>query len=214
MNQKTLKKLFYTGLAFCLLSTGISLQIKAGIGQSLFNAFSMLFSDLFQIQIGSVINFFNLIFFILYLFMKSFRIELKDALQILAILLNGLLINVLSSVVFSQFTVESYPIKIALFLLGITLSSISLGAILAMGIVRFPLEGLCLELSEKLSLSLSLVRKRFDLFFLASTLILTLIAHQPLYIREGTIMSFFLLSKIMGASYDFILNRKTLKAPI
>lgn len=89
-------------------------------------------------------------------------------------------------------------------MLGLFIASISLGAILAMGIVQFPLEGLCIVLSQKLKCSLMKIRMRFDIIFLASTILLTLITNHTLYIREGTVISFFLLSRFMGFSYDFL----------
>jgi uncharacterized membrane protein YczE len=72
-----------------------------------------------------------------------------------------------------------------------------------MEIIRFPLESLCIVLSQKLKCSLTKVRMRFDIFFLVSTLLLTIITNRTFYIREGTVISFFLLSKLMGFSYDF-----------
>lgn len=88
-------------------------------------------------------------------------------------------------------------------MLGLSLASISLCAILAMEIIQFPLESLCLVLGKKLECSLTVIRMRFDIFFMIATLILTLITNHTLYIREGTIISFLLLSRLMGFSYYY-----------
>ena len=198
-----IKKTLYSAITFLLLSIGISLQIKAGIGQSMFNAFCVLFADLFRIKIGSMINFFNLLFFIFYLFIKPSRPDLKDFMQIIATVFNGYLINILTYSIINHIIIQTYCLKIFTFMLGLFLASISLGAILAMDIIKFPLESLCIVLSQKMKCSMTKVRLHFDAFFLISTLIFTIITNQPLNIREGTVISFFLLSRLLGFSYDF-----------
>lgn len=197
------KKILNSAFAFLLLALGISLQIKAGIGQSMFNAFSMLLSNLIHIEIGTMINFLNLLFFIIYVFIKSSPLRLQDFIQIIATMVNGYVINLFTYTIFNHITIQYYYLKVFIFLLGLLLASISLGAILAMGMIRFPLENLCILLSEKLKCSLTRVRMCFDFFFFISTLTVTIINNQTLYIREGTIISFFLLSKLMGLSYEY-----------
>ena len=201
-----IKKLIYSFFAFLLLSLGISLQIKAGIGQSMFNAFSMLWSGLFGIEIGTMINIFNLLFFIIYLIIKSSHPNVTDFVQILAIMINGFMINFFTYSIWNHIVMYTYLERILFFIAGLFLASLSLGAILAIGFIRFPLESLCIEMSQKHNYSLTKVRMGFDLFFLVSTLIFTFITNQPLYIREGTIISFFLLSRLIGFSYDFCKN--------
>jgi hypothetical protein len=71
-----------------------------------------------------------------------------------------------------------------------------------MAIIQFPLESLCILLGEKLG-EMSVLRMRFDIFFAIGTLTIALITHHSLYIREGTVISFFLLSKLIGVSYYF-----------
>jgi len=210
---KNIKKALYSIIAFLLLGIGISLQIKAGIGQSMFNAFSMLFADLFHIEIGTMINVFNMLFFIIYLYVKPSPPNRKDLIQIIATMLNGYVINLFTYTVFHYIVLSSYYLKVLTFMLGLFLASVSLGAILAMGMIRFPLESLCLELGQKLNCSLTKIRMRFDVFFLVSTLLFTAVTRHTLYIREGSIVSFFLLSKLMGFSYERLLKLHQNKIP-
>lgn len=203
MLPKYMKKTLYSAITFLLLGLGISLQIKAGIGQSMFNAFSMFLADLYHIEIGTMINFLNLLFFAIYLYMKPSHLNLKDFMQIIATMVNGYIINLFTYSIFNHIIIQSYCLRVLTFTLGLFLASISLGAILAMEIIRFPLESLCIVLSQKLKCSLTKVRMRFDIFFLVSTLMFTIITNRTLNIREGTVISFLLLSRLMGFSYDF-----------
>lgn len=190
-------------LCFSILSLGIALQIKAGIGQSVLNALALKLSDLFGLEIGSVLNIINTIFFISYLYMKNFQIDKYDILQIITTILNGIFINIFLYIVFKNLIITFYPLKILVFILGIFLSSISLGAVLALGVLKFPLESFCLILVERLGRKLADVRLIFDSLFILCILGLSLIFGGRLYIREGTVISFFLLSKLVGYSYDF-----------
>jgi len=193
----------YSTIAFTLFSLGVSLQIKGNIGQAMFNAFSMLLADLSQIEIGTMINLFNIVFFVIYIYLKPSRLDLKDLMQFAAILANGYLINLFTYSLLSNIELQTYSMRVLIFMLGMIIAPLGLGAILAMGIVSFPLESLCMVLSQKRKWSLTKVRLGFDIFFLVSTLLLTLITKETLYIREGTLISILLLSKLMGLSYDF-----------
>ncbi|MFZ5351813.1 MAG: YczE/YyaS/YitT family protein [Bacillota bacterium] len=197
------KKLLYSVLAFMMLGLGISLQIKAGIGQSMFNAFSLILADLFNLEIGTVLNFLNMLFFIIYLIIRRSHINRRDIIQITATIANGYIVNLFVYFVLSHLIIHAYFLRILTFILGLILASLSLGAILAMEIIQFPLESLCIELGKKLRCNLTTIRMRFDIFFMISSLILTSISNLGLYIREGTIISFFLLSRLIGISYYF-----------
>lgn len=199
-----MKKILYSILAFLMLGLGISLQIKAGIGQSMFNAFSLILADLFHLEVGMVLNILNMMFFIAYLIIKRSRINRLDMVQIAATIANGYIVNFHVYIILNHLVIQTYYMKVIIFIIGLLLASLSLGAILAMGIIQFPLESLCILLGQKLGRGLATIRMRFDIFFLVSTLLLTFAFNHSLYIREGTILSFFLLSKLIGLSYSFL----------
>ncbi len=203
-----MRKIMYSILAFLMLGLGISLQIKAGIGQSMFNAFSLILADLTDLEVGTILNILNMLFFAIYIIIKKFKISSVDIIQIAATIANGYIVNLYVYIIFDHLIVQAYYMKVIIFIFGLLLASLSLGAILAMGIIRFPLESLCILLSQKLGRDLATIRMWFDIFFLISTLLLTLVFNHGLYIREGTIISFFLLSKLIGLSYSFFKNNE------
>lgn len=207
MMPKYMKKILYSAAAFLILGLGISLQIKAGIGQSMLNAFALILADVFNLEIGTVLNLLNMLFFILYLIIRRSHINRRDIIQILATIANGYIVNLFVYFIFDHLIIQSYLLRLLTFMLGLSLASLSLGAILAMEIIQFPFESFCIVLGQKLGYKLTTIRMRFDIFFMLSTLILTLMTNHNLYIREGTIISFFLLSRLMGFSYYFHKNR-------
>lgn len=203
MIPQCMKKILYSVLAFLMFGLGISLQIKAGIGQSMFNAFSLILADLLNLEIGTVLNFLNLLFFIIYLVIRRSPINRQDIIQVAATIANGYIVNLFIYFILVHLIIETYFLRILTFMLGLCLASLSLGAILAMEIIQFPLESLCIVLGKKFGCSLTTIRMRFDIFFIISTFTLTFISGHSLYIREGTIISFLLLSRLMGYSYYF-----------
>jgi uncharacterized membrane protein YczE len=207
MNTKIMKNTLFSVIAFLLLGLGISLQIKSGIGQSMLNAFASTLSDLFNLKVGTVLNILNILFFITYFILRKARLNFKDIIQIIATIANGYIINFFVYIILGDLVIQSYIIKIITFIMGLCLASICLGVILAIEIIKFPLEGLCIVISKKLEKQLSTVRLGFDLFFLISTLIITFLTRNNLYIREGTILSILLLSRIMGSMYNFMKKR-------
>lgn len=204
---KYMKYTVYSILAFLLLGLGISLQIKAGIGQSMLNAFALTLAELFHLEVGTMLNILNILFFTTYILIRKTSFDSRDIVQILATIANGYIINFFVYYIFADLVIESYLLKVLTFLLGLCLASVSLGAVLAIEIIKFPLESLCVVLCHKFKKNLTTVRMRFDILFLLSTLIITLISGNTLFIREGTIISFLLLSRLMGLTYDFLKDR-------
>ncbi len=207
MFSQNMKKILYSGFAFLMFGLGISLQIKAEVGQSMLNAFALILAELFNLEIGTLLNLLNMTFFVLYLIIRKSGINRMDIIQIAATITNGYIVNLFVYFIFDHLVIPSYFLRVITFILGLIIASISLGAILAMEIIQFPLESLCIVLGQKLRYTLTATRMGFDIFFMISTLILTFMTGHTLYIREGTVISFFLLSRLMGLSYYFHKNR-------
>lgn len=203
---KYMMNFLYSTIAFLMLGLGISLQIKAGIGQSVLNAFAMTIAEITHLSIGTLLNLLNLLFFILYLSMRKSRINNRDIIQLFATMANGYIINLFVYYIFGNLMIESYYLRVVLFLLGVSLASISLGAILAIEIIKFPLESLCIVLGKRLNKTLTKTRMGFDIAFIIITILIAFLSKNTLYIREGTIISFFLLSRLMGTSYYIFKN--------
>lgn len=209
MSRKKRNDLVLTVISFVFFGFGISLQLKAAIGQSVLNALAVTLSYTTQMKVGTILNGINTLFFISYLLLRRTRLNYKDGIQILATIANGYIINLFLYHFLSIFTLESYLYRIILYLIGIIIASISLGAVLAIGIVKFPLESMCLVISEAYKKKFTAVRMSFDVIFLIITLCLTLFTHAPLQIREGTVISLLLLAPMLGICYEFFKKHLT-----
>lgn len=205
------KYMFFSILSFVFFGFGISLQLKAAIGQSVLNALAVTLSEAVRLKVGTILNVTNSLFFVAYLLLRRSRLNYKDVMQVIATITNGAVINFFLYNVLSIFTIENYFYRIVLYITGLGIASISLGSVLAIGIIKFPLESLCLTISEVSKMKFTTVRLSFDVLFLVVTLIITVLAHTPLQIREGTVISIFLLSTLLGRCYEFFKKHLTME---
>ncbi|WP_120196138.1 hypothetical protein [Lacrimispora algidixylanolytica] len=188
---------------FILFGFGVSLQLKASIGQSVLNALAVTLSYGIEMKVGTILNVINSLFFLFYLLLRRTKLNQSDAIQILATILNGYIINFFLYQTLSFWTPNHYYQRIILYFTGLIFASISLGGVLAIGIIKFPLESLCLTISEKYHMNFSKIRMSCDVIFLAVALLLTFLMKSPLEVREGTVISILLLSPLLGVCYNY-----------
>lgn len=199
MNQKklTLSFLYYLISAF-----GISLTLKASIGVSSFNSLNASLADFSQIKIGTITAGINFLFLICCVLLDPQR-KLKNYLVMsIALLFFGSTINLFTYFVFPLFTLHAYLLKCLLFILGTIIAGIGTGKVLKYQLLKFPIETFCLFLSERTQRSFKFYRYSIDLVCILIALILTFIFHLTLTVREGTIISFLLLSPVINLAKD------------
>lgn len=201
-----MNKLLLTILFFIMFALGISLQIKMDLGQSVFNAFCLSIAKYYDLSIGIVINICNLILFCIYIIIKK-SIKLTDLTQFIFIMINGLLVDFFIGKLLYALNIEMYSVKLFVFLIGLVIAAISLGQIIRLGIVKFPLENLCLAISEKYKKSFGFIRYGFDLLFIIGVTMIFIFNHNIMTIREGTVISFFLLSYLINKSYKISIGK-------
>lgn len=203
MYKSNSKRAIISILFFILFGFGVSLQLKASIGQSVLNALAVTLSYDVDLKVGTILNVINSLFFLTYLLLRRTKLNKSDIIQIVATILNGYIINFFLYQVLAFWTPNHYYQRIILYFTGLIFASISLGGVLAIGIIKFPLESLCLTISEKYHRNFSKIRMGFDVIFLAATLLITFLIKSPMEIREGTLISILLLSPLLGICYNY-----------
>lgn len=181
-----------------LSAFGISLTIKANIGVSSFTAMNIAFSDVLTIPIGTVTIFFNIMFLIVYMIQTKFQLKKKYIIQILCVLMFGVFINFFTYSLLGSINIKSYLIKILMITTGTIIAGMSVGMIVSYNTITFPIESVCLTLSENTNLSFMVLRYAVDLFSICISIIISLSYTLPLYVREGTVISLLLLSASMN----------------
>ncbi|MGN7408980.1 YczE/YyaS/YitT family protein [Sporosarcina sp. SAFN-010] len=193
-----MKKVFQSILLYIISAIGISLTLKADVGVSSFNAMNLSISEWTSIKVGSMTFIANLIFLIGYICLCKKKDLRKFALMFISILSFGMVINFFLYTIFGTFHVENYLIRIGLFIFGTILAGGATGIILSLNIIPFPIESLCLRMADLTKHSFSQYRYCVDLFSIILSISLSLLYNLPINIREGTLISFFLLSGIIS----------------
>jgi uncharacterized membrane protein YczE len=195
MNTKNLIKsyIFYLISAF-----GISLTIKAHIGVSSFNSMNVALAEASQIKVGTITTLLNIAFLLIYMRMTHFKLVGKYVLQAFSVLIFGIFINFFTYNLLNFFELSNYGMRILTMIIGTIIGGASVGMIISYNTITFPIESVCNELAERTSNSFMLYRYGIDLFSIAISVLMTLSFDLPFFVREGTIISFILLSFSMS----------------
>ena len=188
------KKIVLSFLFYLISALGISLTIQAGIGVSSFNAFNVTFATLTHLKVGTVTTAINFAFLGTCWLLDQQR-KIQDYLIILVALIGfGFVINFFLYQLFGSLVFQNYLVKIVLFILGTIIAGMGLG------VLQFPIEKFCTLISERTRYSFQFYRYLVDIFCVSLALGLSISYHLPIFVREGTVISLFLLSWVISWS--------------
>lgn len=194
MNTKILKSFGF----YMLSALGVSLTIKAQIGVSSFNSMNVALSEISQIKVGTITMLLNGGFLLLYMMMTQFQLKTKYALQGLFTVLFGFFINIFTYKIFGDAWILTYLERLLLMALGTVIGGTSVGMIVSYNVITFPIESVCKVLSDNGSYSFMRYRYSIDMIAIIISVTLSMVFDIPLFVREGTLISFLLLSYSMG----------------
>lgn len=195
--------------AFYILSAfGINLTIKASIGVSSFNSMNVALAEVFSIKVGTITTATNLGFLLLCLLLSKKNILKDYLLMFSALICFGIVINFFLYDILASFTLNTYFLNVGLFILGTVIAGFGTGQVLAIGVLKFPIEKFCELMATKTVHSFAWYRYGLDIFFVLTSLTLSFLFHFPILIREGTLISLLLLSGIISWSKNLSLNNK------
>lgn len=187
-------KLIYSLFFYALTGLGISLTVKANIGVSSFNSFNMSLSVLSGVKVGTITSLVNGIFLIVYIILTKGKYKKEYLRQGISVYSLGLVINFFVYVAFKNIVLSNYLAQVMCFVIGVSISGFGTGMVLNLRTLAFPIESVCNILSKNTNYSFMVFRYSIDIVCIIGSLFITLFGHTDLYIREGTLISLFLLS--------------------
>lgn len=201
--MNTFSKIIKSYVFYTLSALGISFGIIANIGVSSYNSMNLALANASSIKIGTVTIFFNMAFLILYMILSKFHYKYKYAMQTFSVFMFGILINYFTYSVLVGITDLSYLQRILIFSGGTLVGGLSLGMIVHYNVITFPLESLCVIISNSSRFSFVQLRYGVDVIAITVSLLVSVTNGLPLYVREGTLISMVLLSYMMNLSKTF-----------
>lgn len=195
INKYIISIIFY---ASCAL--GLSITIKTAIGVSAFNSLNLALSEVLNIKVGTITIALNLTFLLVYMMMTKFKYWFKYILQTGFLLFFGTLVNFYVYGLLADLNPSEYIVRVLLLAAGTTLGGLSVGVIIHMNVITFPIESLCVELEERSNKSFAFYRYGVDIVSAIISVSMSISLGLPLFIREGTIISMLLLTTAMNFS--------------
>lgn len=185
--------IFIAGLLVC--SIGDSMNFKAAIGVTPYEATQLTGYYITGIQVGTLAIMSNFVFMLLQVILRK-KVSLSLLVQIPLCLVQGYIFNFIIYIFFGKVELN-YPMRVVFLLCGILLAGIGIGLMVFSDVTVFPLESFCNVLSERFSLDFAKCRQGCDIIFVIGCLLVSFLFHYPFAIREGTIIATILFSPIM-----------------
>jgi len=192
--MNTFEKIIKSYIFYTLSALGISLGIITNVGVSSYNSMNLSLAHANDLKIGTITIFFNITFLLIYMILTKFTYKYKYLIQAFSVFMFGAFINYFTYGVLDGITNLSYIQRVIFFSGGTIISGLSIGMIIYYNIITFPLENLCIKISEMSKISFIKLRYSVDIISISISVGVSLINGLPIYVREGTLISMILLS--------------------
>ena len=209
--MNTFKKIIKSYIFYTLSALGMSLGIVANVGVSSYNSMNLSLADVNNVKIGTVTIFFNILFLLIYMILTKFIYKYKYLIQTFSVFMFGTLVNCFTYGILDGLINLSYLQRIFLFSGGTVLSGLSIGMIIHYNIITFPLENLCIKISEMSKIPFIKLRYSVDVISLIISIIVSLMNGLSIYAREGTLISMILFSYSIHLSKNYAEKNKEFK---
>lgn len=188
---------------YIISALGVSLGIVTNIGVSSYNSMNLAVATMSDIKVGTITIFFNIIFLLIYMILTKFSEKYKYLIQGISVFMFGIFVNYFTYNILSGLSSLGYIQRVLLFSGGTVISGLSIGIIIYYNIITFPLENVCIKISQITKISFMKLRYLVDIFSLIISVGISMVGELPIYVREGTIISMFILSLSINLAKDY-----------
>lgn len=194
---KTLIAIVHIGI----VAVGVSMSLKASIGVGAWDALTQTLALILNLQIGTFVMILNSSLVLVQWALLRSRFDAKRLIQIPVVIVLGSVVNFVFYTLFADLVLPSYLFQVMFYLSGVLIIAYGVGLIMALNVITFPLESLCLVISEITGLSFGRIRQGVDVISIVIVLALSFGLSLPLAIREGTLMGILLFGFLVGWFY-------------
>lgn len=208
--KKNIKSYVFSYISYIITAIGMSLSIKAAIGVSSVSAISLSFSDLTEIKVGTITMIINFLFLFGYAYLTRFKLWMKYVIQFITVLFFGVLINFFVYDILVLVELTNYFQRLILLIIGTTIGGISVGVIMSLDVITYPIESFCHELSVQRKSSFLFIRYGVDIIAILISLLISLLFTLPYVVREGTLINTLILAFVMNYT-KLVIDHQILK---
>lgn len=203
--KKIINKGMFVTLGIVIIAIGASLCLKVAIGVGAWDALSQSVSSVINIKVGTFSMILNLsCVFIQYLLLKK-EFKLNHMLQVGVSLLLGVVVNFMLYEVYTHFTINSYFMKMLLFVISILICGIGVSMVMATNVISLPLEGCCMVIAKRINKNFGFIRQMVDVISIGVALAVALFFENDITVREGTVLGML----AFGPMIDLLIKKFT-----
>lgn len=199
--KKFIVHLLLTLVAIATIGFGMSLIIKANLGQSTVSGFTNALAHVLNIKAGTVLIYFNLICFVFELILLGKKAKPILILQPLLSLVFGNVVNffLYDFVYLANLNLDTYVFQMMGLLIGILLMSLGVSLMMSVKLVVLPYDAFIVVFSDHYKIPFVRVRTGADFLFVLSSLVMAWIftlSYMP--VREGTVIFALTVGSLIG----------------
>ena len=192
------KRSLFVLFGVILVSFGASLTLKAAVGVGAWDAVSQSVSLLTGIKVGTFAMFLNGSCVVGQLLVLHKNFNISRILQIGVAILLGVFVNFFYYDLFGSIVLDTYIIRLVTFIIAMVILSFAVAAVMVIDVVTFPLEALCMVVSNKTGWNFSKLRQYVDVASIVFSLAVTFLLTQPLVVREGAVIGMLIFGPLLG----------------
>jgi uncharacterized membrane protein YczE len=199
--RRTLPRILLNLLAVTIIAIGMTLLIKANLGQSTVSGFSSTLAHILNVKAGTIVFFLNLFCFIIELIILKKNVHWSIGLQLLLNSVFGSVVNFFLYDVpwIANLNFNSYFQQLALLLTAILIMGVGVSLMLSINLAVLPYDALIALISKTYTIPFITVRIIADISFITMTLILGFLFPVPFNaVREGTIIFALTLGSVIA----------------
>ncbi len=189
-----------------LISFGIALMNKSGLGQTAYSGLANVVGQIFTIKNGTVLIYFNIAFVLGQIILLRKGFKALQLLQVVVSYLNGIMVNfwIYDFALTSGLIPQNYLMQWVFSILGNLFISFGVGIVMASAIIKMPVEAFVEILAIKIKQPFAKLRTLLDMLCIIIGVGLILMAHLDFSsLREGTWVSMILLGSSMGLTFPW-----------
>ncbi|WP_066305607.1 YitT family protein [Bacillus sp. FJAT-29814] len=195
---KSIQKFLIVAISMMLTGIGASLGIKAAVGVGAWDALSLSVSGVIDMKVGTFSMIMNISCVLLQLILLKKEFKINHIVQIFVAVLLGFVVNFMIYDVYSKFTIDSYWMNVLLLILSVIICAASISVIMAINLVTFPLESVCMIISKKINKNFGFIRQFVDVLSIAIALAVSFLFNESITVREGTVIAMILFGPLLN----------------
>lgn len=184
-----------------IVAIGISLLIKANLGQSTILGFSSTLAHILDVKAGTIVFYLNLFCFVLELVILNKNLHWTIGFQLLLNSVFGFVVNFFLYDVpwIANLHFNTYYQQLILLLAAILIMGIGISLMMSINLAVLPYDALIALISKTYNISFVKVRTTADILFITTTLVLIYLFPVPFNaVREGTVILALSLGSVIA----------------